>query len=171
MLNKYLKKYFSCLDRLQQTIFNFYIQRNFGADRFYHEKQLLKHTTQVMKALAEIRKRQDDAKLLAVLEQLYEIIYSLDLLKNRLIDHTTFEICEQELKNIKLNLSQILQKIPTQKLTKLKHQLDQAIQALEIIFQNTLQVVTADPLVFLFFIQDLYALANTLDHFQTLSML
>jgi hypothetical protein len=163
MLNKPTQHYLHELDNMQKIIFSFYIKRNFGEDRFFHEKRLLKQTSKIMRAMKKVRDSLLDSKTISYLEPLYEIIFSLDLLKDRLIDHATFEICEQELKNISHGLSAFFVALKKSQVADTKMKFDNAIQALEIIFQNTLQVVAADPMVFLFFIKDLYALSNSLD--------
>lgn len=164
MLNNFFKK----LDQLQRLIFSFYIQRDFGSDRFSQENILLKRAQSLMQALQKTRKRFTNEKLINHLELMYEIIFSLSLLKNRLIDHSTFEICERELKAIAHCLTEAFSTLSTEPSQFKKHSLDVAIQSLEIIFSNALQVVTADPMIFLFFIQDLYSLSKSLDNFRAL---
>lgn len=163
MLNKSAQKYLRTLDNMQKIIFSFYIKRNFGENRFLHEKKLLQQTSKIMRAMKRVRETLEDQKMTAYLAQLYEIIFALDLLKDRLIDHATFEICEQELKAITHVLSSFINEICNNQKNGIKQKLDGVIQALEINFQNTIQVVSADPMVFLFFIKDLYALSNALD--------
>lgn len=163
MLNNPFKKYFCALDQLQKLIFSFYIKRNFGENRFLHEKKLIQCTSRVMRAMQSVRLHVKDDKSIAQAESLYEIIFSLDLLKNRLTDHATFEICETELKKITQTLSAVFSEIQTTQPLSTKPNFDAAIQALEIVFQNTLQVVSADPLIFLFFIRALYALSQRLN--------
>jgi len=112
-----------------------------------------------------VRKTVNDKKTLSDLEQLYELTFSLDLLKNRLIDYSTFEICEVELKNIARVFNEVVSGIANHKsaLSDVQSVLDTAITPLEIIFENTLQIVCADPAIFLFFVRELYALSGKLN--------
>ncbi len=177
--------YLYALDQLHLTIFSAYIQRDYFDEQISYEKKLIKQTRILLAILKKIRQaiftvpvktaiknpsltknlfQYDD--LISCLEHLYEILFSLDLLKQRLIDHATFEICLVELKNISSVISKMISNrvyfikdnIPVND----KNALLLPIQALEVIFQNTMQFAMADPMVFLFFIRDLKALNDAM---------
>jgi hypothetical protein len=177
--------YLYSLDQLHLTIFSAYIQRDYFDEQVKYEKKLIKQTRMLLAVLKKIRQtirsvpvkvaiknpasvenlfQYDD--MISCLEHLYEIFFSLDLLKQRLIDHATFEICLIELKNISAvisgmisnRISFIRDNIPVHD----KNTLLLPIQALEVIFQNTMQFAMADPMVFLFFIRDLKALNDAM---------
>lgn len=181
-----IQAYLCALDQLHITLFSAYIKRDYFENRFYYEKKIINQTRAMMYALDEVRLAThvipvhigiekfstqpidlNDGRvwyenIISRLENLYEIFFSLDLLKHRLIDHSTFEVCQAELKKISKMLSKILNHFFNEKDLLLYQELEGSIQALEILFQNTLQFVTADPLNFLFFIRDLKALSKEL---------
>lgn len=92
------------------------------------------------------------------IERIYELIMALGLLRYRVKDHTTFEIIDQELKNILSALNERLSK------PHFPNDLEENIDRLEDVYQGALKVASQEPLVFLFFIQDLRALAKELEH-------
>jgi hypothetical protein len=90
-----------------------------------------------------------------------EIVFSLNQLRFRVNDYTTFKICARELQEIEtvsmwifLQLSRLFFK----KINLDMSGFEEKIHHFEGIYNRTLQIVSIDPFVFMFFIQDLYAL-------------
>jgi len=195
-LTKQLKaciKYFKALNQLQIVVFSCYIRRNYPAKSHFYEQEIHEHRLKLLIAMQKMRTvaAQDTQNNLGKLENLYEIIFSLNTLKLRITDHTTFEICETEFKTISRSLSDALQhviiflnwqcdqpkKISLENVSdpkasalldgaaKVIGSLSNKIDALDELYRNTLQVTSADPIFFLFFIQDLMALRDELESF------
>jgi hypothetical protein len=190
-INQAVLAYLRALDRLHLTIFAAYIKRDYFDNQFAYEKILVNHSRLVFEILQQVRlaahvepekigihqfsqadtSSTDEGvvwfeKIISRLEHLYEILFSLDLFKNRMIDHSTFEVCEAELKNISHAISEMIADLSDD--VKSSHSsvdrktLIVPIQVLETMFQNTLQFIMADPMFFVFFIRDLNALNDEL---------
>ncbi len=177
--NKLLIEYLLVLEGLHIIIFSAYIEKDYFNYRTAHEKKIIQQTEVLMKIFCQLRRRYQEElfaqqsvseEFISRLEHLYEIMFSLDLLKYRLVDHATFEVCHSELKIISQVIStmilDLINVVKYQNTAKLKVceriTLAPAIQAFEIIFHSTLQFITADPMFFLFFIRDLNALNEEL---------
>lgn len=156
-INKLIAAYLHALDKLQIIVFSAYIRRDYLDEAVAYEKSLLQQMQQLFKILKNIKMHPENEEKISRLEHLYEIIFSLDLLKSRLIDHATFEIVEKEFRLISQCITNML--IETDKNGRA---FEAAIVSIEALFQATLQFVTADPLMFLFFIRDLRALSEEL---------
>src|SRR5438552_11222156 len=97
MTQHLIKKYFRQLDNLQKIIFSCLLNRDYAEREDEYEKKF----------------HQAKSKLLSIIPAqaecyLVEIIFSLNLLKFRIPDHATFEVCEQELRDISNSLSIVL---------------------------------------------------------------
>lgn len=92
------------------------------------------------------------------IEQLHDIICAMHLLRFRVNDLSLFEICAQEMFSLQKTSVALLKKCGQQVTleNELKNFLN-AIEAFESINTHTLKIVARDPVVFLFFLQDLYA--------------
>jgi hypothetical protein len=164
-INKAIVVYLKQLHHLMAIVFSFYIKRDYFENRIVYEKKLVRQTKLVLSALQKIRDKllgSNNEDFVFCLENLYEIIFSLDLLKHRLLDHATFEVCENELKNIFDSICVLLNasSVDIKKINQADADLRGAILAVEAVFQNTVQFLMADPMMFLFFIRDLQSLNN-----------
>ena len=167
---KFFAGYLQALRQLYQSIFVVYIQRDYFVNRISYEKYTAKYTTQVFQSLQKIRKALVKKDIISHLENLYEILFSLGLLKYRILDHATFEVCELELKNINLAIVAALSEVNLNGVeSKALLRLRETIESFEVVFQTTLQFITADPLFFLFFIRDLKALHDELKYLSSVS--
>ncbi len=171
---KFYINYFKTLDALQKIIFDFYIQKNDSRDPALHEQHLHKARIALLSAMKKIRlgMAQTEHKNLEKFENLYEIVFSLNTLKLRIPDYTTFEVCETEFKKISDSLSELLQhfrnclknkNVTLDSTAKMLGKLSNTIDRLEELYRGTLQVIAKDPTLFLFFLQDLIALRDTLE--------
>jgi len=184
-------KYFKALNQLQKSIFACYIQKDYLLNQYLYRQQI--HRAR-LKLLTTMKKMRSIARLqnkIVQLENLYEIVFSLNILKLHVIDHTTFDMCIGEFKKISEGLSSTLQHIilflerqghPRTKIVlengrdqpdhpllhdaaKIFGGLSHKIDELEELYRSTLQVAARDPIFFLFFVQDLIALRDMLESF------
>lgn len=158
-----IKKLFAtclrALAKLQVTLFDFYIKRHWMArypayeKKLYHQRMTLLHRLQHLRRVTNNKK---DKKIMNGIEHLHEIICSLHQLRFRVSDYSIFEICDREMtalqKTTRLVLLQLSKTSSMQTAVVLEK-----IHAFEAIYHRALHVVAPDPIVFLFFIQNLYA--------------
>ncbi len=172
--NKSIIKYFKALDQLQVVIFNCYTQRMYPEKTYDYEKNIHKVRLKLFNAMKKIRTFLDSEDL-PKFENFYEMIFSLNTLKLRVTDYATFEMCESEFKKVSQSLTDVLKHIilfmngknkPDLKSSaKVIANLSNRIDELEELYRSTLQVVSKDPIFFLFFVQDLIALRDALESF------
>ncbi len=157
-----------CLNKLadlQATVLDNYIHIDSALNIYEYEEYLHRQSYAVLRLLKKSHTL--TSNISDQLSRIHEIILSLGNLRFRIKDRSTFEICANEVKAISQALNSLLHKIAKQKESSADFkELTLAIQGFESIYQNTLQVVAADPLAFLFFIQDLFALQNELNLIQ-----
>lgn len=154
-------RYFHALNQFQRTIFAAYIKRDYFAKQTHYEKKLMRSSQNVMRAMHHIRQI-IPAEKISHFENAYELLYSLDLLKHRLSDHATFEICGIEFKQASGALSGLLgiSFFAKRKREKAILFLQSAARSLENLFETTLQFIVADPLLVLFFVHSLKELSD-----------
>lgn len=161
------------LDQLQKKIFSIYLKRDYAEKMYLYEKDLHALRLKIFASMLKIHDPKED------LNHLFEIITALGNLRYRINDHTTFEVCEKELAELSKSISEILQSkrhserstaIQTPTVPELhdlarpdKSQLLTNIEAFEKIYATALQVVTKNPIFFLIFIQNLFALQEVID--------
>lgn len=160
MKNKNLSSYFQLLDQLQHIIFSCYIKRDYLSKRYQYEERIHQVRNKLFHLMQKIRASASENKILPQLEHIYEIIFSLSLLKLRVPDHATFEVCEQEMKLLQSAISAVL--VSASANQDLIERLSGAINSFEEVYRSTLQIVSYEPVVFLFFLQDLGALRDEL---------
>jgi len=172
--------YFKALDKLQIAIFNCYLREDYLENNHFYEQQIHKARLTLLYAMKKIRSIaiQGSQDKLARLENLYEIIFSLNTLKLRISDPATFEICAAEFEDISRRLTDSLKHIillldnisepksvSIGETAKIMGRLSNKIDVLEEFYRSTLQVVSPDPIFFLFFVQDLMAFRDELEAF------
>ncbi len=163
-ITRLLPVYFSLLNQIQLIVFSAYIKQDYFEYQLQYEKQLITKTKALFSWLKKMRgvaNTKVDWECIRCCENLYESIFALELLKHRAIDHATFEVCRHEMQQVSQGLSLLLQgenKLEAQAL------LNEAINALENIFQTTIQFITVDPVIFLLFIRDIKNTNNEISH-------
>lgn len=158
-----LKRCFKVLGELQKNLFDGYLRSDFIAKQLRYTKKLFNTRRRYLLAISHARKvfHADIAPVL-VIEHLSQILYSLHQLRYRVEDYTTFSVCKRELLALEsTSLAVLYTRSKEDRLAQLERFLD-AIHEFEGIYNKALQIVARDPIVFLFFIQDLYALHETL---------
>jgi hypothetical protein len=160
------------LAQLNQAIFSCYVAHNYQEEHFNYEKKLhasrgsfLYKINQARALLTHITlsQQQKFSAVVDCIEQCYEIFQSLGLLIQRVDDHSTFAVAEKEFLALSGNVDTYLRQMAAEINTlKIRHEesaiLSENIYELEEINRTVLQVVAKDPLVFMIFIQDMYAL-------------
>lgn len=176
-LKQQLRNCFSNLDELQKKLFFIYLKRDYAEQHFFYERDLHQQRELIffdMKKMNEALEKLAPAQAnnwrdcFDHLNHLFDIIIALGNLRYRIQDQATFEVCEKELALVSIYISKGLDNLTKQLKSKkaVEFNLDGfvlAIRAVEEIYRSTLQVVSKDPLVFLLFIQNLYAVQEELN--------
>ena len=148
----FLRSGFRQLAKLQKILFSCYFKKNYFSNRSSDEKKVHYQKQCVSRLMRKSEFVFDK------LEHLYEIIFSIHQLRYRIKDYSTLEICASELKKIEQASIILLKKLAAKKsISSEGVALTDAIHSFEQIYNTVLRVVAQDPIVFLFFIQDLYA--------------
>lgn len=127
---------------LQKTFFEIYLKRDYQNKMYFYEKKIHQQLFQILHSLNQLRTLVKTAKENEILQNMLcmqESVLALGQLRYRIKDYATFQIFEREMKL----------------LTQTTEKLSGIIEALEDLYHGTLQVVSADPLAFLCFIQAL----------------
>ncbi len=159
------------LIELSQAIFNCFLAVDYPEKQFEYVKKVqqkrrdFSYSISVARALMKKMKKDKDkyADLTCAIEALYEIIQALGTLLYRVEDHSTFQIIYKELLALSDTIYQDLRalKLFLLKKTKsapLQDTLKDNIFQLEDVNHAAISVAAKDPMVFLLFIQDLFAL-------------
>jgi hypothetical protein len=155
---------------LSDTMFAVYLARDYQEKLFVYEKKLHWQRNAFLISLTTLRnvlrqfkhsKRADFVKLLHYVEQLYEILLAIGLLGYRVTDHTTFEVANKEILALGEGVAAYLKALAAQ-LSRgslvVPVNFSESITELQDINNDALIVVAPDPMVFILFIQDFYAL-------------
>ncbi len=162
------------LVQLQHAYFACYIKRDYLSNQSNYEKSIYQKRSIGLKRMAYARsllKKNKNSStkwtdLFSKITHLSEIIFSLNQLRFRVTDYAIFEICALEMQALdrasaaalKAAVKNLLwNKNPTYPV-----ELLEAIHAFEAISHRVLNVASSEPIIFLFFIQDLYALYDNL---------
>lgn len=154
------EKFFTAANQIHEMIFSIYHHRDYVEKRYQYEKKLHKLRFNLMQIMQRARFVLT-ADALSQLENIYELLFSLGFLRLRITEHVTFEVSDREFTHLTQAIKKIFAALGRAEEADLRA-LSNAIDAFEIINQNTLQVVTYDPMVYLMFIQDLRMLSNAL---------
>jgi len=146
-----LRDYCRALNRLRHSYFECYLDSHYLALRHLFETQIQRAHQRLFRVTRRLRMMQD----IILLERLYEMTCSLGNLRLRVSDRAVFKICEKEFLIINRLIDKILQSRTTKYILPYLDQLAVAIHELEDLWQGALRVTAPEPLVFLFFIQDL----------------
>lgn len=174
---KYLQKWFvkitfayclGALAQLQRAYFACYLRRDYLAKQsdyekiFYQKRSILLNRMKYARYF--LKKNSEKWRLFfSEIEHLSEIIFSLNQLRFRVTDYTIFEICAFEMQWLSKTSTSALKSAANSFLKKYNSHshlvaLSESIEAFETISHSALQITSQEPIVFLFFIQDLYAL-------------
>ncbi len=193
---KSLEKVFIALIELNKVYFDAYLKPDFLERKDYYAKLFFRKRQILFKSLQKMRARnQTHQEIIKKIEHIYETIFSLHLLRFRVTDFTIFAICRQDMQSILQLMTELLQSMllhtsrrPAQVLrdpgTASKHfwiprtsrgttdfsadRLLAAIHIFETIYHQTLKIVSPDPSIFLFFIQDCYTLSDEIENLSNL---
>lgn len=162
---------------LNQAIFDCYLAADYSEKRFQYERKLhqkrrdysyeISVARQLIKRI-KATEREPLNNVMCALEQIYEIMLSMGLLDYRVEDRSTFELAYKELLEISENINSELRAIKIQLLKKkppsvISEKIKESIYQLEDVSRVTLDVAAKDPMVFLLFVQDLYALNKMME--------
>lgn len=169
-LKRELDDCLSLLNELQKDIFLIYLNRDYLDKHYAYEIELHQKRMQILAFIQTIRslsiKKAPAAilakKCLGHVTNIYEIIIALGNLRYRVKDHTTFEVCEKELKKITDAISSELTDLAKHKSTSDLSKLLSGILEFEEVYRSTLILVGSDPIVYLISIRNLYALHDEL---------
>jgi hypothetical protein len=158
---------------LQQAFFVNYLEKDYIKRKLHYQRVLNAKTKAFFRAIIKasdlINSTSKYWDIFCKINHLSEIIFSLNQLRFRVDDYTTFKICTRELQAIEalsvkifLQLALLFFKKNTFDISSF----EEKIHDFEGIYNRTLQIVSVDPLVFMFFIQDLYALYDEMKNLQ-----
>jgi hypothetical protein len=161
------KKLANCLYALadlQQAFFVNYLRKDYIKHQLRYQKALYSSSKHFFCATVNAsRIIKNKPRYLEVFEKIShvsEIIFSMNQLRLRVDDYTTFKICARELQGIEKFSTLLLKQLAVSLFKKNDAEtmeFEQKIHDFEGSYNRTLQIVSVDPLVFMFFIQDLYA--------------
>jgi len=170
-----LLAYLQALVKLQEIIFTIYLKRDYADRHYFYEKEIHEKQQEVLRASHQCKillklflaaHRIFFQTIVKRLEVLHETMLALSLLRYRLKDYATLAVGEAELKNV-LSASILSFQNAEYTIKKEGHLIDNtllegAIHAYENIYHDVLRVVAKDPVIFLFFINNLYSLQEGL---------
>jgi len=166
---KRLSQCFFTLARLNKLFFQYYASEKSEVELSAHLKKMNQTRRRFFKIITKTRRltlSSPYSNVLRLLENIYELVFSLHLFRFRMKDFNLFSICARELLAIEQASTKILLNIAMgifyrKKLQTTDHFFE-TIQALESLFQHTLKVIVPQPVVFIIFIHDLYTLQEKL---------
>jgi hypothetical protein len=166
---------FRALEKLQRVFFAGYLQQDYLVRQMQYEKIIHQKRTALVSAILRMRhllsKKIDLGivypAIFSRINHLSEIIFSLNQLRFRVKEEAVFKICAVEMQGIAEVSGRLFNQLVKSRRKKnafipVDRLLDK-IHDFETISNRTLQVVAAEPLVFLLFVQDLYALHDELN--------
>lgn len=156
-IEKLLKQY----QRLTEDIFACFLEQQYPTTLYLFEHRLHQQKNKCMQLLVRLeRLLSNQNQLFNKLSFIFDVLMEVALLRFRVKDHTTYEICNAEL----LAIDEALQANFNLK-NHIENQLllRESIKRLENNYQQVLQVAAPDPMVFLFFIASLKSLAEAID--------
>jgi hypothetical protein len=167
-LSNLFKESLRAINQLQQTIFSLYLKRDYTERHYFYEKELHDSRFVIFSVLNRLRiligKLNSSQKIkyqtrLDQLDNLFELIDSLASLRFREKDLATLEVTEKEFREVSNHIEAAIHKI-----IKKEHVDSQeySFNELELLFQQTLQVVSNEPFVYLVFIHDVKKIFNLL---------
>ena len=159
--------YFHSLNQLQEYIFFSYgkkksiIEENDSMQKIHLARVNLFISMKKIRAL--FREKKQNHSILNKIKNFYEIIFSLNNLNLRVNDNALFEICSAEMQKIARYITYSLQAFQSAQIEQAFHfikELSLSIDEFTKLYLDMLQVISREPIVFLFFIQDVTALRD-----------
>jgi hypothetical protein len=148
-----LKKLLKHYALLSDDIFTCFLNPDYPKAVYLFERRIHLQKTKCIKSLLTFEKSADS--LSEKCKIIFLIMMDCALLRFRVADHTTFNVCKTELENIQKALHHAFKKGDTA-------MLQRAIDAFYAQYEQVLQVAAATPLSFLIFIASLRSLAEAL---------
>jgi len=165
-----VRMYLRALSHLQETLFSVYLKRDYVKNHYLYEKEIYESHQKIFFAIDHCRKLFQRGTgrntilyytLSKRLEHLHEMIITLGHLRYRVQDEAILEMAQNELRDISQALSDIFVRMSFS--GKTRHEvLLKRVHDLENLYHSTLSVMTADAIVFLFFIKNLLVLQEEL---------
>lgn len=205
---KSLRNVFAALTKLNQLYFDVYLNTNFLEHKIHYAKLFARARQHLFRTLEVMRtKNQNHQEIIEQVERIYETIFSMHLLRFRVIDFTIFAICREDMQSICDLTTELLQHVqshlraciqpkqphlhesgdpfimdsrlrgngsylyPTRLARMMPVSTDRlfaAIHILETIYHQTLKILSPEPSIFLFFIQDCYTLSDEIENLSNL---
>lgn len=163
------------LARLQHAYFACYSQRDYLTKQSGYEKAIYKKRSKWLSSVSRTRFLLNKNKKVSAewsvifsrVEHLSEIVFSLNQLRFRVSEYAIYEICSFEMQALD-KTSRAAFKDAAKILMWNKNaipplELLESIHSFEAISNRVLRVASREPIVFLFFIQDLYALNDEIN--------
>lgn len=164
-LKKAFQACFYQMAELQQILFYFYLNKKYQLNISFFEKKLFIKKQVFFRSLARCRSllyTDVEKQLFFNIEHLSDILFSLHLLRYRVQDPALYEMGMLELKALYRDIFKILNEFAKNNSSFSLENFETHIHAFETIAHRTLCVVIKDAMVFLFFIQDLYAIYDAM---------
>jgi hypothetical protein len=165
-LRKLNKEIFSCfLDaEYADNIYLYERRLHISKNAFLHSLSRLREITKLAETkLSDIEKESHD-RWLNQLDSLFENILDYSQLRWRITDYTTFSVCREELISLAKEsdkcLAAVVAHVKQKKYFTSIDKLNQSINQFETNYHQVLQVASAEPLVFLLFIDSLNAFSK-----------
>lgn len=167
----------SCLNSLadlQHVYFTCYSYRDYFSKQTQYEKTLYQKRSKWLSRMLSVRRLLKDKKnsekwhsIFTRIDYLSEIIFALHQLRFREREYAIFEICSLEIqaldRAIAAAMKDAIKKILWNKNLSHPVELLDSIIAFEAISHRVLKVTSSEPIIFLFFIQNLYALDDEIN--------
>jgi hypothetical protein len=164
-IKKLLSRCLQALAALQESMFVNYLRSDYIKCREHYQKVLNKKSKLFFSAMLNtsnaVQHFSAAKDIFLKINHLSEIIFSLNQLRFRVEDYTTFKVCAQEMQAIEASSIALFRQLAKgffQKIEMDFNVFEERIHAFENLYNRALQIVSTDPLVFMFFIQDLYVL-------------
>jgi hypothetical protein len=158
----FLRRYLHGLNQLQQMILLCYIRRDYAEQKYHYEQMLQQWRVRYFRLLKQLRwlAVEPQQPLLDDLTHAYEVVFALTALLYRVTDHNIFTVCEREFRHITLALTRTFDHLYQGEFD--PRPLSAAAQGFESLYQSTLRIMSNDPVVFLFYFQNILALGDVL---------
>ncbi len=163
------------LAQLQHTYFACYKDRDYFSKQSVYEKEIYKKCSKWLISVSRARFLLNKNKKVSAewrvvfsrVEHLSEVIFSLNQLRFRVSQHAIYEICSFEMQALDRTSAAAFKDVTKMLLWDNNSipslELLDCIHSFEAISNRVLRVASPEPIVFLFFIQDLYALNDEIN--------
>lgn len=160
LLHWRLKKLLKHYALLSDDIFACFLNRDYPQSVYLFERRIHLQKTKCMTLLLQLD--QSAHPISEKLKLIFLIMMDGALLRFRVADHNTFQVCASELKTIQLAVHHTLKNVLKNKQQSDIVDLQRDIDSFYAHYEQVLQVAAASPLPFLIFISSLKSLAEAL---------